>query len=145
MSMEEHDIDDAIREKLEILYSSSDIAQNVQHLRQMWTDFSEDELNVDMISMFKFTGGNEDRFRIFYLLTQHEYSVTDLQDIIQMSQPTISRHLKFLEQGNLIKAVKRGKKTYYKPLKASITQIEKFMKSWINSIDNWFGDSTFEI
>ena len=135
-------VDSAVKEKLEALYETSDISQQVQSLQQLRSVFTKNPLNVQMLHMFKSFGGNSEsareRFSILYLLTQHEYSVSELQEIIQKPQPTISRHLKLLEQAHLIKALKKGKRSYYKPLQASLKLIEKFMTAWINSIDNWF-------
>ncbi|MHA1673148.1 MAG: ArsR/SmtB family transcription factor [Promethearchaeota archaeon] len=129
------------KNKLDFISNESDIFEQVQTLQQISKDFDSNPLNIQMIDMFKIAGGNRDRFKILFLLTQHEYSVSELQDIIQKSQPTISRHLGLLEDANIIKAEKRGKLTYYKPLKASLKIIQEFMSLWINSITNWFGDS----
>ncbi|MHA1744904.1 MAG: ArsR/SmtB family transcription factor [Promethearchaeota archaeon] len=135
-------VDSSVIEKLEALYETSDVSAKVQHLQQIRPAFIKNPLNAQMLQMFKSFSGNSEsgreRFSILYLLTQHEYSVSELQEIIQKPQPTISRHLKLLEQAHLIRALKKGKRSYYKPLKASLKLIEKFMTAWINSIDNWF-------
>jgi len=130
---------------LEALYDTVEIGQQVQNLQQIKPDFIKNPLNAQMLHMFRSFGANsessKERFGILYLLTQHEYSVSELQDIIQKSQPTTSRHLKLLEEAGLIKAVKRGKNVYYKPYKPSLKVLGKFMNSWIAGIENWFGES----
>ena len=53
------------------------------------------------------------RLRLLYLLLQGEMCVCDLVDIIQVPQPTASRHLAYLRKAGLVATEKRGLWMYY--------------------------------
>ena len=57
---------------------------------------------------------DENRIRILYLLSERkDLCVCEIRDIIGLSQPTISSHLKILENNNLIAFDKDGKWVNY--------------------------------
>ncbi len=57
---------------------------------------------------------DENRIRILYLLSEREdLCVCEIRDIIGLSQPTISSHLKILENNELIAFGKDGKWVNY--------------------------------
>ncbi len=58
---------------------------------------------------------DETRLRILNFLFQGEYCVCNLQKILDMSEPRVSRHLKILNIAGLIEARKDGKWIYYSP------------------------------
>ena len=53
------------------------------------------------------------RLRILHLLQTGEMCVADLVEIIQVPQPTASRHLAYLRRAGLVTARKKGTWTYY--------------------------------
>ena len=58
---------------------------------------------------------DETRQRILEILRQEgEQCVSDLVDAFNLSQPTISHHLNFLRQANLVLTRKEGKQVYYR-------------------------------
>ncbi|RME51462.1 MAG: ArsR family transcriptional regulator [Caldilineae bacterium] len=58
---------------------------------------------------------DETRQRILEILRQEgEQCVSDLVDAFNLSQPTISHHLHFLRQANLVLTRKEGKQVYYR-------------------------------
>jgi DNA-binding transcriptional ArsR family regulator len=58
--------------------------------------------------------GNEVRLKILYLLhTEEELCPCDLSDILQLSIPAVSQHLRKLKDGNVIKFRKEGQTIYY--------------------------------
>jgi DNA-binding transcriptional ArsR family regulator len=58
--------------------------------------------------------GNEVRLKILYLLdSEKELCPCDLSDILQMSIPAISQHLRKMKDGGLIKAKKVGQTIFY--------------------------------
>lgn len=58
--------------------------------------------------------GNEVRLKILYLLEEEkELCPCDLAEILEMSNPAISQHLKKLKEGNIVKARKVGQTIYY--------------------------------
>ena len=59
--------------------------------------------------------GDETRQRILEVLqSEGEKCVSDLVDLFNVSQPTISHHLNFLKQANLVTSRRDGKQIYYK-------------------------------
>lgn len=53
------------------------------------------------------------RVKIMYMLSVSEMCVCDLSDLLGMSQPAVSNHLRVLKQANLIKNRRQGKMMYY--------------------------------
>jgi len=56
---------------------------------------------------------NNERFIIFNALKEKDRCVCELEVILNKSQPSISHHLRILEDAGLIKGWKKGKFTYY--------------------------------
>ena len=58
--------------------------------------------------------GNEVRLKIIYLLEEeNELCPCDLSDILGMSIPAVSQHLRKLKDGNIIEARREGQTIYY--------------------------------
>jgi len=53
------------------------------------------------------------RLRILFLLQQGESCVNDIVDILEIEQPTASRHLGYLRRANLVRARRAGQWCYY--------------------------------
>lgn len=58
--------------------------------------------------------GNDVRLKILYLLEEeNELCVCDLADILEMTIPAVSQHLRKLKDGNLLKTRRAGQTIYY--------------------------------
>ncbi len=58
--------------------------------------------------------GNEVRLKIIYLLEEErELCPCDLADILGMSIPAVSQHLRKLKDGNIVQTRKEGQTIYY--------------------------------
>ncbi|WP_372791428.1 ArsR/SmtB family transcription factor [Lentilactobacillus sp. SPB1-3] len=57
--------------------------------------------------------GNKTRIQILYLLKQRQYNVTELQNILQIEQSSLSHQLKELRDYQLISQKRDGKSIYY--------------------------------
>lgn len=67
--------------------------------------------------------GDETRQRILEILqTEGEKCVSDLVDAFNVSQPTISHHLNFLKQANLVTSRREGKQIYYQANQDNIVE-----------------------
>lgn len=67
--------------------------------------------------------GDETRQRILEILqAEGEKCVSDLVDYFNVSQPTISHHLNFLKQANLVTSRRDGKQIYYRTNQDNITE-----------------------
>ena len=75
-------------------------------------DFKEDVISHKAL-------GQESRFLIYNLINKKEMCICELSMILDLAQPSISHHVKILEQAGLIKGVKSGKFIHY--------QIEKLI------------------
>lgn len=70
--------------------------------------------NFNALSASLALAGNEVRLKIFYLLDQErELCPCDLADILRMSVPAISQHLRKMRDGNMITSRKMGKTIFY--------------------------------
>ncbi|MBQ1801562.1 MAG: winged helix-turn-helix transcriptional regulator [Lachnobacterium sp.] len=84
-------------------------------------DFMENEKQLDMpdnhivddlAELFK-TFGEGTRIKILFCLSKEEMCVSEIANIISMSQSTVSHQLKILKQGKLVKARREGKQIIY--------------------------------
>jgi DNA-binding transcriptional ArsR family regulator len=58
--------------------------------------------------------GNEVRLKIVYLLEEeNELCVCDLADILEMTIPAVSQHLRKLKDGNILQTRRSGQTIYY--------------------------------
>lgn len=57
--------------------------------------------------------GDETRTKILFLLAQQELCVCDLAEVLEMSLPAISHHLRLLRALRLVKYRREGKMAYY--------------------------------
>ncbi len=79
--------------------------------------------------------GNEVRLKILYLLEEEkELCPCDLADILGMSIPAISQHLRKLKDGNVIEFRKEGQTIYYS-IKANHMKILKPFFKHINQTE----------
>lgn len=78
--------------------------------------------NFDVVAFCKALG-DETRQRILTILQKEgEMCVSDLVDLFNVSQPTISHHLNFLKQANLVTSRREGKQIYYRANQDNITE-----------------------
>jgi ArsR family transcriptional regulator len=56
---------------------------------------------------------DETRQKIMALCCCQELSVSDIVDQLEVSQPTVSHHLKILKSAGLVVVKRRGKEVYY--------------------------------
>jgi ArsR family transcriptional regulator len=57
--------------------------------------------------------GDETRTKIIYLLSEEELCVCDLAELLEMSLPAISHHLRLLKAMRLVRYRREGKQVYY--------------------------------
>ncbi|WP_028574869.1 ArsR/SmtB family transcription factor [Desulfonatronovibrio hydrogenovorans] len=76
------------------------------------------------------------RVRILKLLEQKSHCVCELQNILEIAQPTVSRHLKVLEQAEFVYSSREGSWVNYclKPNPSNIyaAAMIKNLGSWLN-------------
>lgn len=73
--------------------------------------------------------GNEVRLKILFLLEEeNELCPCDLSDILSMTIPAISQHLRKMKDGNIIKARKAGQTIFYSLRKEHLKIVRPFFK-----------------
>ncbi|MCP0885850.1 metalloregulator ArsR/SmtB family transcription factor [Ligilactobacillus sp. WILCCON 0076] len=88
----------------------------------------ETERSVQIFKAF----GDQTRYRILYLLFEHELSVNEIADIIGLSQSAISHQLKILRQTGLVKGIRAGQKINYELADKHIIMIFQQVKEHIS-------------
>ena len=73
--------------------------------------------------------GNEVRLKIIYLLEEErELCPCDLADILGMSIPAVSQHLRKLKDGNIVETRKEGQTIYYSLTLENLKILKPFFK-----------------
>ena len=73
--------------------------------------------------------GNEVRLKIVYLLEEEkELCPCDLADILTMSIPAVSQHLRKLKDGNIVETRKEGQTIYYSLTQDNLKILKPFFK-----------------
>ena len=73
--------------------------------------------------------GNEARLKIVYLLEEEkELCPCDISDILSMSIPAISQHLRKLKDGNIVETRKEGQTIYYSLTQENLKILKPFFK-----------------
>lgn len=73
--------------------------------------------------------GNEARLKILYLLEEEkELCPCDLSDILGISVPAVSQHLRKLKDGNIVETRKEGQTIYYSLTKENLKILKPFFK-----------------
>jgi len=75
---------------------------------------------IDVVAFCKALGDETRQKILDILLHDGEKCVNDLVDVFHVSQPTISHHLNFLRQANLVKRRRDGKQIYYRANRENI-------------------------
>ena len=83
------------------------------------------EVSFSRLSQVLSLAGNDVRMKIMYLLEEEkELCVCDLADILEMTIPAVSQHLRKLKDGNILQT-RRNAQTIYYSLKEEHLEIIK--------------------
>jgi ArsR family transcriptional regulator, lead/cadmium/zinc/bismuth-responsive transcriptional repressor len=73
--------------------------------------------------------GNEVRLKIVYLLEEEkELCPCDLADILGMTIPAVSQHLRKLKDGNIVETRKEGQTVYYSLIQGNLKILKPLFK-----------------
>lgn len=73
--------------------------------------------------------GNEARLKMLFLLeAEKELCPCDLADILGMSIPAVSQHLRKLKDGNIVETRKEGQTIYYSLTQENLKILKPFFK-----------------
>ena len=80
---------------------------------------------------------DESRLKIIYLLNElGEACVRDIQQVLRVPQPTVSRHLGYLKRMGLVDNHRRGKWNYYFVVKNQ-PEIVKHHLQWLRNVSSY--------
>jgi DNA-binding transcriptional ArsR family regulator len=86
-------------------------------------------VSLSQLSKVLELAGNEVRLKILYLLEEeNELCPCDLSDILGMSIPAVSQHLRKLRDGNIIEARRDGQTIYYSLKEEHLKVLKPFFK-----------------
>lgn len=87
---------------------------DVNQIKECKKDISSKQSNFNNLSNVLGLAGNEVRFKIIYLLHKEgKMCPCDLSDVLEMTVPAISQHLKKLREGGVIKDKKVAQTIFY--------------------------------
>lgn len=93
------------------------------------------EKSFEQLSGVLALAGNDVRLKILYLMDEEkELCPCDMSDILGMSIPAVSQHLRKLKDGNVVEIRKVGQTIYYS-LKAEHIKILKPFFKYINQVN----------
>lgn len=72
----------------------------------------DQKLIIETEKIFKLLG-NKQRLAILVLLRAHEYTVSEIIDILDMEQSAVSHQLKLLREAQLVQPKRDGRKVVY--------------------------------
>lgn len=99
---------------------------------------SKNEASFSQLSGILSLTGNEVRLKILYLLEEEkELCPCDLSDILGMTIPAVSQHLRKLKDGNIIESRKEGQTVFYALRTEHLTLMQPFFNiiNQLNLID----------
>ena len=106
----------------------------------LYSDMAIQEIQTDRLDMIFSAMSDPTRRAILGRLMRGEASVAELSQPFSFSQPTISRHLKVLEQAGLIEggrdAQRRPRRLRLDAMKQAADFIEPFRREWEQRFDN---------
>lgn len=132
---------------METLLKCNDITDGEAHyqdLLRLAAREQEDPTFLFLSRVFRALG-NKTRCLLVSLLREKDRCVCELEVFLQKSQPTVSHHLRALEEVGLIKGWKKGKFTHYSLVKATFETFQTTLAEWQARTKNWFSNvPTFE-
>lgn len=100
-------------------------------------DIERVQPEIEKISKILNLAGNEVRLKILFLIyNEGEMCPCDLSDVLGMTVPAISQHLRKMKDGNLIKDTKVGQTIFYKMIVENVSILYPLLKN-METINNF--------
>ena len=78
--------------------------------------------------------GDPKRLRLLYLVAEHPRNVSELTEALDVSQPTVSHHLRILRERGLVVASREGTSIYYSLGDPRILEAMNIMRSFVTDL-----------
>ena len=102
---------------------------DVDQINQCRINIKQKDGSFTQLASILDLAGNEVRLKILFLLEQeNELCPCDLSDILNMTVPAISQHLRKLRDGNIIQSRKEGQTIFYSVKEDHIKVLRPFFK-----------------
>ena len=109
------------------------VLADVNQIIQSKKDLTKVQPQTKSLSSLLSLAGNEVRLKILYLLFQEgSLCPCDLSDILEMTVPAVSQHLRKLKDGDLIKNKKVGQTVFYSIIEENTRWIQPIVKNLVN-------------
>lgn len=109
------------------------IYADAAQIKQCRDRVKANEKSLEQLSNVLSLAGNDVRLKILYLLEgENELCPCDMSDILGMSIPAVSQHLRKLKDGNIIEARRTGQTIYYSLKEEHLKILKPFFK-YINT------------
>jgi len=109
------------------------VLADVNQIKQCKEDLFRIENQTKSISKVLNLAGNEVRLKILFLLYQEgEMCPCDLSDILNMSVPAVSQHLRKLKDGGMVIDKKIGQTVFYSVIDENTLIVKPILKSLVS-------------
>ena len=76
--------------------------------------------------------GEPRRLRLLYLVAEHPRNVTELTELLDVTQPSVSHHLRILRERGLVNAERDGTSIYYSLGDPRILEAMNILRSFVD-------------
>lgn len=94
----------------------------------------EDEEYKQAAKVFKALA-DPTRLRILSIIESESMMITGIVEKFNLSQPTVSYHIRILENAGLVKTVKKGREVYCSLIKKGILKKVLEFSKWIKGVE----------
>ncbi|MGD8406059.1 MAG: metalloregulator ArsR/SmtB family transcription factor [Anaerolineales bacterium] len=84
--------------------------------------------------------GDPTRRQLFERIRQSPCTVTELVEIVSVSQPAVSQHLKVLREAQLVSVVKQGQKRIYQLNPNGLRELRQYVEGLWDDVLQAFGE-----
>ncbi|MGC9521143.1 MAG: ArsR/SmtB family transcription factor [Anaerolineae bacterium] len=78
--------------------------------------------------------GDPKRLLLLYLVAERPHNVTELTEILDVAQPTVSHHLRILRERGLVTAERDGTSIYYALADPRILEAIEIMRTFVSDL-----------
>jgi DNA-binding transcriptional ArsR family regulator len=98
------------------------VGHSAPDIEKMRADMPSEEVLSDLADLYKMFGDST-RLSILSALRYHEYCVTHLAELLNMTTSAISHQLRILRASNLVRYRREGKQSFYSLADEHVEQI----------------------
>ncbi|MBO3839484.1 MAG: metalloregulator ArsR/SmtB family transcription factor [Thermoproteota archaeon] len=94
----------------------------------------EDEEYKQAAKVFKALA-DQTRLRILSIIESESMMITGIVEKFNLSQPTVSYHIRILENAGLVKTVKKGREVYCSLVKKGVLKKALEFSKWVKGVE----------